>query len=43
MLHKKFVVVPIDKASGNVNFVYQMRYAQALINELRLNNLSNIT
>lgn len=42
MLHKKFVVL-IDKVSGNIAFICQMLYAQALINELGLNNLNNTT
>lgn len=37
MLHKKFVVL-IDNVSGNVAFICQMPYVQALINELGLNN-----
>ena len=39
-LHKKFVVVPIDKASGNVAFICQRHYANVLINELGLINAS---
>ena len=42
MLHKNFVVL-IDNVSGNVAFICQMPYAQALINELGLNNLNNST
>lgn len=42
MLHKKFVVL-IDNVSGNVAFICQMPYVQALINELGLNNLNNTT
>ena len=42
-LHKKFVVVPIDKTSGNVAFVCQRHYTQFLITELGLNNVNNIT
>lgn len=42
MLHKNFVVL-IDNVSGNVAFICQMPYAQALINELGLNNLNNTT
>ena len=42
MLHKKFVVL-IDNVRGNVAFICQMPYAQALINELGLNNLNNTT
>ena len=43
MLHNKFLVVPIDKASGNVAFICQRHYAQVLVNELGLNNVNNIT
>lgn len=42
MLHKQFVVL-IDNVSGNVAFICQMPYVQALINELGLNNLNNTT
>lgn len=42
MLHKKFVVL-IDNVRGNVAFICQMPYVQALINELGLNNLNNTT
>ena len=42
MLHDKFVDVPIDKACGNVAFICQKHYAQVLVNELGLNNVSNI-
>ena len=41
-LHNKFIVVPIDKASGNVAFVLQRHYAQVLINEFGLNHVNNI-
>ena len=43
MLHNKFVVVPIDKASNNVAFVCQRNYAQVFINNIGLNNVDNIT
>ena len=43
MLHNKFVVVPIDKASSNVVFICQRHYAQVLISERGLNNVNNIT
>ena len=43
MLHNKFVVILNGKASGNVSFVCQKNYAQVLINELDLNNISDIT
>ena len=39
-LHSKFVIVPIDKASGNIAFVCKTFYAQVLVNELGLNGLS---
>ena len=43
MLRNTFGVVPIDKASGNVAFVWQKHYDQVFINELALNNVNNIT
>ena len=43
MLHKKFVVIQIDKSRVNVAFVCKRRYAQVLINELGLNDITNIT
>ena len=42
MLHNKSVVVPINKASGNVAFICQKHYARVLINELGLNHVNNI-
>ena len=39
LLHR-FVVVPINKASGNVSFVCQRYYAQVLISELGLNGFN---
>ena len=38
VVRNKFVVVEIDRATGNVVFVRQRHYAQVLINELCLNN-----
>lgn len=43
ILHNKFFIVLIDKASGNVAFICQRYYAQVFINELSLNNVNNIT
>ena len=43
MLHNKFVAILNGKASGNVSIVCQKNYAQVLINELDLNNISDIT
>ena len=43
MLHNKFEVVPIDKTSGNVDFVCIIHSAQVLIKELRLDILNDIT
>ena len=40
-LHKKYVIVPIDKANGNVAFICQRHYAQVLIDELGINNINN--
>ena len=40
-LHNKFVIVPIDKASGNVAFICQRHYANVLIKELGLENTDN--
>ena len=42
LLHDKFVVVPIDKASGNDAFVCQKHYVQVSISELRINNVNNV-
>ena len=42
MLYNKLVVVPIDKASGNVVFACQGHYGEVFINELGLNNVNNI-
>lgn len=36
-LHNNYVVVPIDKATGNVAFVCQRFYALVIVNELGLN------
>ena len=33
MLHNKFDIVLIDKASGNVAFVCQRQHVQVLVNE----------
>ena len=42
MLNKKFVVVPIDKASVNITFVFQRPYAQFLLNKPGLNNIDDL-
>lgn len=39
-LHRRFVIVPIDKASGNVAFVCKRFYAQVLVKELGLDGLT---
>ena len=39
-LHDKFVLVPIDKASGNIAFVCKRFYAQVIVNELGLRDPS---
>ena len=35
--HSKYVIAPIDKATGNVSFVCKRFYAKVLIDELGLN------
>ena len=40
VVHNKFVVVQIDRATGNIVFVRHRHYAQVLINELCLNNVN---
>ena len=42
IIHNKFVVL-INKASANFAFVYQIYYAQVLVNEPGLNKVDNIT
>lgn len=42
IIHNKFVVL-INKASANFAFVYQIYYAQVLVNEPGLNNVDNTT
>ena len=39
-LHNQFVIVPIDKASGNIAFVCKRFYAQVLVKELGLDGLA---
>ena len=41
-LHNKSVVVPIEKARGNIASVWQSHYTQVLIKELDLNYVNNI-
>ena len=41
-LKKLYVIVPIDKASGNVAFVCQRFYAHVLVRELGLDGESNV-
>ena len=43
IIHNKFVVVSIDKASGNFAFVCQRPYSQVLISELGLASTITIT
>ena len=43
ILHNKCVATLIEKASGNVAFVYQRLYTQVLIYELGLTNVNNTT
>ena len=40
-LHRKFVVVPIDKATGNISLICKRFYASVIINELGLRDPSN--
>ena len=40
-IHKDFVVVPIDKATGNIALVCKRFYASVITRELRLNNNSS--
>ena len=42
-LHDKFVIAPIDKATGNVAFICQRFYATVLVNELGLADQSSGT
>ena len=41
-IHKEFVVVPIDKATGNITLICKRFYASVIAKELRLGN-SNST
>ena len=41
-LHSKYVITPIDKASNNVAFICKRYYAQVLVDELGLNDSTNI-
>ena len=40
-IHKDFVVVPTDKATGNIALVCKRFYASVITRELRLNNNSS--
>ena len=40
-IHKDFVVVPIDKATGNIVLVCEIFYASVITRELGLNNNSS--
>ena len=40
-IHKDFIVVPIDKATGNVVLVCKRFYASVITRELELNNNSS--
>ena len=40
-IHKTFVVVPIDKATGNIVLVCKRFYASVITRELGLNNNSS--
>ena len=41
IIHKNFVVVPIDKAAGTIVFKCKRFYASAIAKELGLNNNSS--
>ena len=41
-IHKDFVVVPIDKATGNIALVCKRFYASVITRELGLNNNSSL-
>ena len=41
VLHSKFVITPIDKASNNVAFICKRHYAQVLVDELGLENTND--
>ena len=40
-VHEDFVVVPIDKATGNIDLVCKRFYASVITRELGLNNSSS--
>ena len=40
-IHKDFIVVPIDKATGNIALVCKIFYASVITRELGLNNYSS--
>ena len=40
-IHKDFVIVPIDKATGNIALVCKWFYAYVITRELGLNNNSS--
>ena len=40
-IHKDFVIVPIDKATGNIALVCKGFYASVITRELGLNNTSS--
>ena len=42
-LHDRFVIAPIDKATGNVAFICKRFYASVLVNELGLAGQSSGT
>ena len=38
LVHKKYVIVPIDKASNNFVFIYKNFYVSKLLSEISNNN-----
>ena len=40
-LHAKYVIDPVDKATGNVTFIYQGFHAPVIVKELGLLNNNN--
>ena len=41
IIHKDFVVVPLDKATGNITLICKRFYASVITRELGLNNNSS--
>ena len=43
VLHNRFIIAPIDKATGNVSFICKRFYAEVIVNELRLRGVKSKT